>query len=290
MLKSVLIDSHCHIDDYPELPAVLDRAQRAGVGALLAIGIGDGPATMHRALELARQHTTPGLRLFATAGIHPQEAHQATPEVLEKLVQLAADPCCLAIGEIGLDYYHLDNPDPEVQQAAFAAQMGIAARAGKPITLHNRTSELASDQVKNRFGRRDAWEDLFSLLAEHWAPTGLPGIMHCFSGNQKQAERSLAAGFYLSFAGNVTYPKSAALQAVARTVPPDRILVETDAPFLTPQSRRGQTNEPAFVAETAAFLAELRGISAEALAAQTSRNFLQLFPAAASPNSDQASY
>ena len=128
----MLIDSHCHIDDYPDLPAVLSRAQEAGVGALLAIGIGDGPDTMHRALELAASHSQPGLELFATAGIHPQEAHRATEEALDKLARLADNPRCVAIGEIGLDYYHLDNPDPDIQQQAFLRQMNIAAEAGKP--------------------------------------------------------------------------------------------------------------------------------------------------------------
>lgn len=274
----MLIDSHCHIDDYPNLTETLQHAQAAGVTALLAIGIGNGPEDMQRALELAEAHTTPELQIFATAGIHPQEAHQATPDALHKLETLAADPRCIAIGEIGLDYYHLDNPDPEVQQQAFLAQMYIAARAGKPITIHCRTSELASDKIKERFGHRDAAKDLLDLIAEHWTPTGLPGIMHCFSGDPAMAERSLAAGFYLSFAGNLTYPRSTVIQQVARAAPAERLLVETDAPFLTPQSRRGTQNEPAFVVETAAFLAELRGSTPEAIAALTTANFHRLFP------------
>ncbi len=290
MLNVVLIDSHCHIDDYANLPEVLLRAQEAGVGALLAIGIGDGPSTMHRALELAQANTRPELRLFASAGIHPQEAHQATEEALAGLEQLVGDPLCIAVGEIGLDYYHRDNPDVDVQQAAFVAQMKIASRAGKPVTIHCRTSELAGKEVKERFGDRDAWEDLLTLLSEHWTPTGLPGIMHCFSGNAGHAERSLAAGFCLSFAGNLTYPKSLTLQEVAKTAPADRILVETDAPFLTPQSRRGQGNEPAYVAETATFLAKLRGTTPEDIAALTTANFGRLFPSAAAPKTRAASY
>lgn len=274
----MLTDSHCHLDDYQDLPAVLERARLAGVTNLLAIGIGDGPATMQRALALAKAHTTPALSLYATAGIHPQEAHQATPEALAELEALAQDPQTIAIGEIGLDYYHIDNPDPEVQQAAFLAQIDIAARAGKPITMHCRTSELATDKVKARFRHRDAWEDLLTLVAQHWTPTNLPGIMHCFSGSQSEADRSLAAGFYLSFAGNLTYPKSLTLQQVAAATPADRLLIETDAPFLTPQSRRGRQNEPAFVAETAVFLADLRKSTPEEIAAQTTANFHRLFP------------
>jgi len=269
-----IIDSHCHLDDYEDLAGVIARAEQAGVGTMLAIGIGDGPDTMHRALELAQLHP----QIFATAGIHPQEAHQATEENLARLRGLVADPRCIAVGEIGLDYYHLNNPDIPTQQAAFIAQMGIAAEAGKPITIHCRTSELAIPAAKAKYEPADAWEDLLALIAAHWTPTGLPGIMHCFSGNEDQAARSLAAGFYLSFAGNLTYPKSAAIQTVARTAPLDRILVETDAPFLSPIPHRGEQNEPARTAITARFLAELRGISYEEVAAQTTANFHTLFP------------
>lgn len=277
----MLIDSHCHLDDYDDLPAILANAHAAGVSKLLAIGIGDGPDTMHRALDLAHAHP----EIFATAGIHPQEAHQATPANLAKLATLAQDPRCIAIGEIGLDYYHLDNPDIPTQQAAFVAQMKIAAAVGKPIAIHCRTSELAIPAAKAKYEPADAWEDLLRLIAEHWTPTGLPGIMHCFSGNQDQAARSLAAGFYLSFAGNVTYPKSTTIQAVAATAPSDRILVETDAPFLTPIPLRGQTNEPAYVAHTARFVAGLRGITPDALAELTTANFGALFPTTRNKNS-----
>jgi TatD DNase family protein len=270
----MLIDSHCHLDDYDNLPEILANASAAGVGTLLAIGIGDGPGTMHRALDLANQHP----QIFATAGIHPQEAHQATPDNLARLELLAADPRCIAIGEIGLDYYHLSNPDIPTQQAAFVAQLRIAAAARKPITIHCRTSELAIPAAKARYEPADAWEDLLALLAKHWTPHNLPGIMHCFSGNEDQAARSLAIGFYLSFAGNLTYPKSLVIQQVARTAPADRILVETDAPFLTPIPLRGQRNEPAHVALTANYLATLRGLSPDALADLTTTNFHTLFP------------
>lgn len=271
----MIIDSHCHLDDYTDLPQVIANAHAAGVDKLLAIGIGNGPSEMHIALGLAHKHP----EVWATAGIHPQEAHQATPIWLEKLQELAQDPRCIAIGEIGLDYYHLANPDIDTQKQAFAAQMHIAAAAGKPITIHCRTSELAIPAAKAKYEPADAWDDLLALIAEHWTPTGLPGIMHCFSGNQQQAEASLAAGFYLSFAGNLTYPKSTVIQEVARTAPLDRILVETDAPFLSPIPHRGEPNEPARTAITTRFLAELRGISFEEAAAQTTKNFHTLFPA-----------
>lgn len=254
---------------------MLERAATAGVDTVLAIGIGDGPATMHRALGLAHRYP----QVWASAGIHPQEAHQATPEALAELERLVGDPRCVAIGEIGLDYYHFENPDIGVQQQAFVAQMDIAARAGKPILIHCRTSELATPEAKARFGTADAAQDLLRLLERHWAPTELPGVLHCFSGSAENARRALAIGFYLSFAGNVTYPKSVGIQDVASWAPADRILVETDAPFLAPVPYRGKQNEPALVTHTATFVAQLRGVSAEELAQGTTENFSRLFPA-----------
>ena len=277
----MLIDSHCHLDFYTDdLPAVLDRARAAGLQAFLAIGIGDGPASMHRALDIAIGHTSPDLRIYASAGIHPQEAAHATPEALTRLAVLAHNPRILAIGEIGLDYYHLDNPDSEVQQAAFVAQLGIAAEVRKPILIHLRTSDLATPEAKARFAPHDATADLFRLIEQHWSPTRLPGVMHCFSGSPADAERALALGFYLSFAGNLTYGRSTAIREAAQLAPPDRILIETDAPFLAPIPHRGERNEPALITHTAALLAELRGISPEELAAITSANFHDLFPTA----------
>ncbi len=276
----MLIDSHCHLDSYPDdLPEVLARARAAGLEALLAIGIGDGPATMHHALEIALAHTTSELALYASAGIHPQEAAAATPEAFAQLRMLARNPRLLAIGEIGLDYYHLANPDPETQQTAFLGQLGIAAEAGKPILIHLRTSELATPEAKTRFGLADATEDLFRLIEQHWRPTGLPGVMHCFSGTPADAERALALGFYLSFAGNLTYPRFSAIREAAAAAPLHRILIETDAPFLAPIPQRGQRNEPALITHTAAVLAQLRSISPEELAAITTANFHDLFPA-----------
>lgn len=280
-----LIDSHAHLDSYTETPTerdeVLRRACDAGVDTILAIGIGEGPDTMHQALEIATTTSGSGLpTIYASAGIHPQEAASANPEALEKLAMLAAHERCIAIGEIGLDYYHFNNPEIAIQQQGFIAQMKIAAGLRKPILIHCRTSELATPQAKEKFGPADAWEDLLALIAEHWTPTGLGGIMHCFSGSVEQAERSLAANFYLSFAGNLTYPKSQAIRDAAELAPTHRILVETDAPFLAPIPLRGQRNEPALITHTAAALAELRGISPEELATVTTANFKNLFPAA----------
>jgi len=276
-----LADSHAHLDMYSseDLPQVSARAYAAGVHTILAIGIGDGPHQMHCALEIAEAQTSPELpAIYASAGIHPQEAANFTPENLAKLATLAADPRCIAIGEIGLDYYHVENPTPEIQHAAFIAQLNIAATTRKPILIHCRTSELATPQAKAKFGAADAWDDLLSLLVEHWQPHALPGIMHCFSGTVENARRSLDLGFYLSFAGNLTYPAAKSIREAAIFAPADRILVETDAPFLAPIPFRGQRNEPALVAHTAAALATLRGISADQLSAQTTANFHALFP------------
>jgi len=281
----MLIDSHAHLDMISpgDLPGILARAYAADVRTILAIGIGDGPHQMHRALEIAEATNSPDLpQVFASAGIHPQEAASATPEALARLAALAEHPRCIAIGEIGLDYYHLDNPIPDVQQAAFIAQLDIAAALGKPILIHCRTSELATPAAKQKFGPADAWEDLLALLTRHWALDASgntpSGIMHCFSGNLDQATRSLSLGFYLSFAGNLTYPAAKTIREVAVSAPAGRILVETDAPFLAPIPHRGQPNESAFVALTAAALADLRGVSIDEIAALTTANFHDLFP------------
>jgi TatD DNase family protein len=278
----MLIDSHAHLDFYTkDIDGVVRRAREAGVETILAIGIGEGPAEMHRALEIAHRYPN----VYASVGIHPSEAAKATPEALSRLAQLAADPLCVAIGEIGLDYYHVENPLPEVQKGAFISQMEIAATMQKPILIHCRTSELATPAAKQRFEAHGnpnaAWEDLLRLIGQYWASTRLGGVMHCFSGGIPEAKRSLAAGFHLSFAGNLTYPKSQTIREAAAFAPADRILLETDCPFLAPIPHRGQENEPALMTYTAIALAELRGISLEQVADVTTRNFHELFPATA---------
>jgi TatD DNase family protein len=272
----MLIDSHAHLDSFEDLEAVLARARDENISTILAIGIGEGPETMHQALAIAKSHTgVPAI--FASVGIHPQEAHQATPEALADLARLAVDPKVIAIGEIGLDYYHFDNPDIPTQQAAFISQLKIANDLRKPILIHCRTSELARPDAKAKYGDADAWEDLLSILSTHW-PTSNHGIMHCFSGSVDHAARSVEAGFYLSFAGNLTYPKSDEIRQAAQKAPENRILVETDSPFLAPIPYRGQRNEPALVTHTASLLANLRGLTTEALAELTTNNFHRLFP------------
>ena len=156
-----------HLDSYDDLDSVLTRAHDEGVDMILAIGIGDGPETMHQALAIAKSQAV-GPRIFASVGIHPQEAAKATGEALEDLARIAQDPLCVAIGEIGLDYYHFDNPDVPTQKAAFVAQLKIASEIGKPILIHCRTSELAKPEAKAKYGDADAWEHLLDILADHW--------------------------------------------------------------------------------------------------------------------------
>ncbi len=271
----MLIDSHAHLDSERyegELADVLRRARSAGVGAVLAIGIGEGPAEMQQALEICRQFNGEASgsqelpRLYASAGIYPHNTHEADEAALAKLDGLLAEPEVIACGEIGLDYYHEGSPH-ETQKRFFIRQMEIAAARKRPILIHCRPKD----------GDNSCWDDTLALLGEHWGQTGLGGILHCFSGDLEHAERAMELGFLISFAGNLTYPKAQPLRDVAAKVPLDRLLVETDAPFLAPIPNRGQRNEPAWVAHTAAVLAELRGISAEEIASITTKNFERLF-------------
>ena len=271
----MLVDSHAHLDHSrfaDELELVLGRAWEAGVRTILSIGIGDGPSSMDGALKLAREFQGKPLtpKIWASAGVHPQEAAQWDTLALANLDALLDEPEVLACGEIGLDYYHAENPSVEAQKEAFQAQMELARRHGKPILIHCRTGEAFGAEA-------DAWEDTLALLESDWRSSGLGGILHCFSGNARQAERALELGFFISFAGNLTYPSAGTLREVAASVPGDRILVETDCPFLAPAPDRGKRNEPAFVVRTAETLAGVRGISPEALAEQTTRNFARLF-------------
>jgi TatD DNase family protein len=268
----LLIDSHAHLDSerYAEdREAMLGRAWAAGVGTVLSIGIGEGPAEMHQALDLCREFNgRPNLpRLYASAGIYPHSTSEADDTALTGLDRLLAEPEVIACGEIGLDYYHEGAPR-DVQKRGLTRQLEIAAARKRPILIHCRPKD----------GHTDAWEDLFRILQEHWTRTGLGGIMHCFGGGWEQAQRSLDIGFLVSFAGNITYPKAQPLRDVAARMPLDGILVETDAPWLAPAPNRGERNEPAWVAQTAKFLADLLGKEPAEIATETTRNFDRLFP------------
>lgn len=275
----MLIDSHAHLDSpryNDDRQAMLQRAQEAGVAAVLSIGIGEGPAEMHQARDLCRQFNgKPGMpRLYASAGIYPHSTTEADHAALAKLDQLLADPDVIACGEIGLDYYHQGAPH-EMQRDGLIRQLEIAASRKRPILIHCRPQD----------GTSDAWDDLFLVLEEFWGRTALGGIMHCFGGDWEQARRSLDLGFLISFAGNITYPKAQPLRDVAAQVPIDSVLVETDAPWLAPAANRGKRNEPAMVVQTAQVLADLLGVTADELAASTTRNFYRLFPGV-SPNGE----
>ncbi len=267
----MLIDSHAHIDSEryaDDRAAMLGRAFEAGVGAVLAIGIGEGPAQMQQALDICRQFNgQPNLpRLFASAGVYPHNTHEADDAALSKLDSLLAEPEVIACGEIGLDYYHEGAPH-DVQRQGLIRQLEIAAARKRPILIHCRPKDDTTD----------AWDDLFLVLDEFWGRTGLGGIMHCFGAGWEQARRSLDMGFLVSFAGNLTYPKAQPLRDVAARMPLDGVLVETDAPWLAPAPNRGKRNEPAWVTETAQVLAGLMGVEPEEIAAATTKNFLRLF-------------
>jgi TatD DNase family protein len=267
----LLIDSHAHLDSErytDDREAMLGRAWAAGVGTVLSIGIGEGPAEMHQALDVCRQFNgRPNLpRLYASAGIYPHSTTEADDSAFAKLEALLAEPEVIACGEIGLDYYHEGAPR-DVQKRGLIRQLEIAAARKRPVLIHCRPKD----------GETDAWDDLFLILEQHWT-TDLGGIMHCFGGGWEQARRSLDIGFLVSFAGNLTYPKAQPLRDVAARMPLDGILVETDAPWLAPAPNRGERNEPAWVAQTARFLAELLGKEPDVIFAETTRNFHRLFP------------
>jgi TatD DNase family protein len=251
---------------------MLRRAWEAGVGTVLTIGIGEQAAKMDGALAVCRHFNAlpesgAGIpRLYASAGVYPHNTPEIDDVVLAKLDRLLAEPEVIACGEIGLDYYHEGAPQA-VQREGLIRQLEIAASRKRPILIHCRPKDEATG----------AWDDLFEILEAHWRPTGLGGVMHCFSGGWEQAERSLDLGFLLSFAGNLTYPKSQPLRDVAPRLPLDRLLVETDAPWLAPVPNRGKRNEPAWVSLTARCLAGLRGVPEDEIAQATTKNFNQFF-------------
>jgi TatD DNase family protein len=253
-----LVDSHCHLDDPRfdlDREAVLERARKAGVDLMLTIGSGYGPEQMERAIRLAESHQG----VLATVGVHPHDAAKADGATWSGMERLLAHQKVVALGEIGLDYYY-DLSPREQQRAVFAEQLHLARSAGKPIVVHT----------------REAWTDTWRLLEEHWTGSALPGIMHCFSGGPEEARRALDLGFWLAFGGVVTFQNAAEVRAAALLTPLDRILVETDAPYLAPAPKRGRRNEPAFVVETARKLSEIRGEPLEVLAAATTASFAKL--------------
>jgi TatD DNase family protein len=255
-----IIDSHAHLEfaqfdgDRDEM---LERARAAGVQTLLAIGSGTGPLErLDAAIPFAEKHDW----IYATVGIHPHDASAATDEHFARLEELARHPRVIALGELGLDYYY-DHSPREVQKQVLRRQLALAATAKLPVVIHC----------------RDAWDDCLAILDRDWRATGLGGIFHCFTGNANEARRGMDMGFMISFAGNVTYPKMQHLRDVSREIPIEKLLTETDSPFLPPQTQRGKRNEPAFVVQVAEALANVRDLAADEIAAATAANFRLFF-------------
>ncbi|HYM06346.1 MAG TPA: TatD family hydrolase [Terriglobales bacterium] len=261
----MLVDSHAHLEMKQfeaDRAAVLQRAQDAGVETIVAIGSGTGPGSLDCGIRLAEQHDF----IYATIGIHPHEAKLASNGDFDELQNLAQRPKVIAWGEIGLDYFY-DHSPRDVQKQVFLEQLQLARAARLPVVIHCRPSE----------GSDNAWEDCLGLLTDHWVSAGLAGIFHCFTGNWDHARRALDMGFMISFAGNITFARAEQIRVAAQQVPLDRILIETDSPFLAPVPHRGKRNEPAFVREVAGKLGELRGLPSEEIAVQTTRNFYRFF-------------
>ncbi|MFN8092829.1 MAG: TatD family hydrolase [Vicinamibacteria bacterium] len=252
-----LVDSHCHVD-MPDFDAdrdeVVARAREAGLVEMLLVGGVDEQAGHRRALATAGRYGLP-----ATAGVHPHEAKLADEKVYDELRGLALDGRIVAIGEIGLDFHYDHSPRP-VQREAFRRQIRLARDVGLPVVVHT----------------READEETCDILEEEKAGEA-GGVIHCFTGGLELARRSLALGFCLSFSGIVAFPRAAVIQQVAKEAPADRVLVETDAPFLAPPPHRGKRNEPAFVVEVARSVATLRGEPVEALGAAVRANYARLF-------------
>ena len=260
-----VIDSHCHLDSEQfndDREAVIERALAAGVERMLTIGSGDGPPDIEVAIRLADRYPI----LYASIGVHPHDASKATAETYRQFADLAKHPKVIGVGEIGLDY-HYDHSPRDVQRDVFVEQLRIASDARKPIIIHS----------------REAWPDTMALVRRHWNPA-YGGVIHCFTEGPAEAREALDLGFHISFSGVVTFAKAAGVQEAARLVPNERLLVETDAPFLAPVPNRGKRNEPAYVAQTARKVAELRGAAADDVASITVANFEKLFLGSEQPS------
>lgn len=257
MSQALLVDSHCHLD-FPELAGdaegVVARARNAGVGHMLTIGtkITAFPGVLAMAERFGN--------VSCSVGIHPHEAAVEPEMDVEKLTALAQHPKVVAFGETGLDFYYEHSPRLE-QERSFRTHIGAARENGLPVIVHT----------------RDADAQTGAILSEEIAKGAFTGVIHCFSSGRDLAEQCLALGFYISLSGIVTFKKAEALREVVKIVPMDRLLVETDSPYLAPVPFRGKTNEPAYVAHTAATVAEIKGVSREELARQTTENFFRLF-------------
>jgi TatD DNase family protein len=256
----MLVDSHCHLDfpDFAaERDAVIARAFGAGIGTILTI------CTRLDQFDGVRMIAESDPRIWCSVGVHPHEAADHADVVADRLIALAGQPRVVGIGETGLDF-HYDLSPRDAQEQVFRAHIAASRATGLPLIVHTREADA----------------ETAAILGQERPP---PGVLHCFTGSRALAEAAIELGFYISISGIVTFRNAEDLRAIVRDVPLDRLLVETDAPYLAPVPYRGKRNEPAFVATTAAFVAELKGIKPEALAAATTANFFRLFGKAQPP-------
>ena len=253
----MLIDSHCHLD-FPEfaaeLPDVIARAHAAGVGRMITISTRVAKYDVYRAIAEAQE------AVWFSVGTHPHQAHEEPDVSVEQLVALASHPRCVAIGEAGLDY-HYDKSPREVAEVVFRRHIEAARRTGLPLVIHS----------------RDADEDMARILRDEMGKGAFTALLHCFTSGRELAMTGLELGLYVSFSGVLTFKNSQELRDLVRDVPLDRLLVETDAPFLAPVPHRGKRNEPSFVAETARVLAQAKGVSFSEVAEKTTANVLRTF-------------
>jgi TatD DNase family protein len=254
------VDSHAHIEMEEfdrDREEVIQRARDLGVEIIVNVGDGDVARDSHEAaFRIAEKHEF----IYTTVGVHPHEARLLDDRLYARLEELSVHPKVIAWGEIGLDY-HYDNSPRDDQRAAFRKQLQMAGERRLPAVIHTREAEA----------------DTLTVLAEEWQGARLPGIIHCFTGTRAFAEAVVELGFYISFSGVVTFKKSEDLRDTARSLPLERILIETDSPFLAPVPFRGRRNEPAYVVETARAIGELRGLAAEEIGRVTTENFKRLF-------------
>lgn len=253
----MLVDSHCHLDfpDFQdELPEIITRAGEAGIGRMVTIST--RVAKFRQVLAVAEQFEP----VFCSVGTHPHNAHEETDVTAEQLVELANHPKVVAIGEAGLDYFYRRD-HAEAQAAGLRVHIDAARQTGLPLVIHS----------------RDADDDMADILESESGKGAFPLVLHCFSSGRRLMERGVALGAYVSFSGILTFKRSQELRDIAADVPQDRLLVETDAPYLAPQPYRGKRNEPAYVRETCSVLAEVRGKSDEEMRAITTDNFFRLF-------------
>jgi len=254
------VDSHSHIemgDFNQDRDEVIQRALDAGIDLIVDIGDGDLSRDSHSAaFQVAEQYPF----IFTTVGVHPHEARLLDENLYSRLAEMAHHPKVIAVGEIGLDY-HYDHSPREVQREAFRKQLRLARERELPVVIHTREAEA----------------DTVEIIREEWSGSANHGIIHCFTGTRWLADAAVKLGFYISFSGVLTFKKACDLRETAAALPLDRILIETDCPFLAPEPYRGHRNEPAYVVETARRLAELRGVTSEEIGRITSENFMSAF-------------